>query len=66
MMVEFPEVGQNFPKLEETAPQACKKPQKIKITMRQTGQFFYLENLTKPLYFRLKQKSLNTPAFIFN
>ena len=25
MMVKFPGMGQNFPKLEETAPQACKK-----------------------------------------
>ena len=34
MIVEFPGMGQNFPKLEETAPQASKNPLKIKKTTR--------------------------------
>ena len=57
MMVEFPGVGQNFPKLEETPPYANKK------SLRNSGnyetvQIFCLENLTKLLYFRLKQNHL--------
>ena len=41
MVVEFPEVGQNFPKLEETAPLVCRNPLKIKKTTRR----YKLKNL---------------------
>ena len=52
-MVEFPGVGQNFPKLEETARQACKKFFK-KLRKPRDSTIFHLENITKPLYFRLR------------
>ena len=41
MMVEFPGEGQNFPIVEETAPQACKKSLKIKKTTRQYEIFIW-------------------------
>ena len=44
MMVKFPEVGQNFPKLEETAPLACKKSLE-NYEKYGTVHIFYLENL---------------------
>ena len=68
MMVEFSGVGQNFPKLEETAACAYKKSFK-NWENYETVQLFYLENL-KNLYVldwsRTTRKSLNTPALIFN
>ena len=53
MMVEFPGVGQNFPKL------LAKNPLKItKVRKLRDGANFLLENLAKPLYFnRLKQNN---------
>ena len=56
MMVEFPGVGQNFPKLEETAPWACKKILKKLKKLRDSTTFLFGE-LKKPLCFRLKQNN---------
>ena len=44
-MVEFPGVGQNFPKLEETAPQACKKVFKKLRKLRDSTTLENLKNL---------------------
>ena len=55
-MVEFPGVGQNLPKLEETAPQACKKILKKLRKLRDSTTFLFGE-LKKPLCFRLKQNN---------
>ena len=55
-MVEFPGVGQNFPKLEETAPLACKKILKKLRKLRDSTTFLFGE-LKKPLCFRLKQNN---------
>ena len=55
-MVEFPGVGQNFPKLEETAPQACKKILKKLRKLRDSTTFLFGE-LKKPLCFGLKQNN---------
>ena len=53
MMVEFPGVKQNFSKLETVPCKACKKSFKNKENY-ETVQIFYLDNLTKPLCFKLK------------
>ena len=53
-MVEFPGVEQNFPKLEETPIKLAKNPLRNSENY-ETVQIFCLENLTKLLYFRLKQ-----------
>ena len=56
MMLEFPGVGQNFPKLKEIAPLSFQKYLRNHDQENyETVHIFYLENLTKPLYFRLKQ-----------
>ena len=58
MMVEIPGLGQNFPKLEETAPQACKKILKKLRNLRDSTTFLFGE-LKKPFKkcFRLKQNN---------
>ena len=42
-MVEFPGVGQNFPKLKETATQACKKILKKLRKLRDSTTFLFGE-----------------------
>ena len=50
MMVEFPRVGQNFPKLKETAHQTCKKSLKNKENYERV-QIFLFGELNKTFIF---------------
>ena len=52
MMVEFS--GKIFPNLKKLLLKLAKILKSLKENF-ETVQIFYLENLTKPLYFRLKQ-----------
>ena len=63
MMIEFPRLGQNFPKLKETPPKACKKSLRNSENYERV-QIFCLENLTKLLYFRLNQNRCPLTDFL--
>ena len=55
-MVEFPGVGQNFPDSKKLLLKLARKSLKNSENY-ETVQLFYLENLKKPLCFRLKQNN---------
>ena len=57
MVVEFPRVGQNFEETWRNSPLSLQKILKNSENYEKV-QIFCLENLTKLLYFRLKQNHL--------